>query len=137
MRYYAKVVRSEGVYQVSFPDMPTVNTFGETKKEALRNAHEALNACLECDYDFGHPLPAPKQKAGRGFYPVEVLPHVELPYRLRKLRNGRPQKVIAEKMGVSYQAYQRIETPGKCNPTLKMMERLSDVYGKHLELVLE
>jgi antitoxin HicB len=135
MHYYAKITKSEGVFQVFFPDLPNVITYGETKEDALKNADDALNGVLECDYDFGYPLPEPKQKAGRNYYPVDVLPHVELPYRLRKLRNGCSQTEIAKKLGVSYQVYQRLETPGKCNPTLKTIEKLGEVFGKKLDLV--
>lgn len=136
MRYYAKITKAEGVYQVSFPDIPNVVTFGETKEEALKNAADALNGVLECDYEAGYSLPAPKQKVGKNFHPVDVLPHVEFPYRLRELRNGRSQSEIAKKLGISYQVYQRLETPGKCNPTLKTVEKLSAVFGKRIELAL-
>ena len=37
---------------------------------------------------------------------------------LRKLRNGRPQVEIARKLNVSYQAYQKLENPRRCNPTI-------------------
>ena len=137
MQYFAKLTHSEGVYIVSFPDLPNVNTFGDTKEDALRNAEDALNGVLECDYDLGYPLPVPAHKGGRGFYPVEVLPHIELPYHLRKLRDGHSQTEIARKLGVSYQAYQRLETPGKCNPTLKTIEKLSRVFGKKTKLTFE
>jgi len=46
MHYNAKITKSEGVYQVFFPDLPNVITFGETKDEALRNAADALNGVL-------------------------------------------------------------------------------------------
>lgn len=137
MKYFAKLTKSEGVYLVSFPDLPNVNTYGKTKDEVLRNAEEALNGVLECGYDSGFSLPEPRQKTGKGFYPIEVWPHVELPYRLRKFRDNHSQTEIAEKLGVSYQAYQRLETPGKCNPTLKTIEKLSKVFGKKLELLIE
>jgi len=136
MQYYAKITRSEGVFQVSFPDLPNVVTFGKTKAEAVKNATDALNGVLECDYEAGFALPEAKQGAGRGFHPVDVMPHVEFPYRLRELRNGRSQSEIARKLGVSYQVYQRLETPGKCNPTLKTVEKLSAVFGKRVELAL-
>jgi antitoxin HicB len=134
MHYNAKITKSEGVYQVFFPDLPNVITFGETKDEALKNASDALNGALESDYEAGFSLPVIKQKAGKGFYPVDVLPHVELPYRLRELRKGRSQSEIAKELGISYQVYQRLETPGKCNPTLKTVEKLSAVFGKRVEL---
>ena len=134
MQYYAKIVKSEGVYLVSFPDLPNVVTFGNTKEEALKNAAEALNGVLECDYEAGFSLPEAKQKTGKNFYPIGVLPHVDFPYRLRELRNGRSQSEIAKALGITYQVYQRLETPGKCNPTLKTVEKLSAVFGKRVEL---
>jgi hypothetical protein len=33
-----------------------------------------------------------------------------------------------------YQAYQRLEKPGKSNPTLKTLERLAKVFSKDLRL---
>lgn len=135
MHYYAKITKAEGVYQVFFPDLPNVITYGETKEDALKNASDALNGVLETDYDAGFTLPEPKQKAAKGYYPVDVLPHVEFPYRLRQMRNGHSQTEIAKALGISYQVYQRLETPGKCNPTLKTIEKLSAVFGKRLELV--
>ena len=135
MHFNAKISRSEGVYQVFFPDLPNVVTFGETKEEALKNASDALNGTLESDYQAGFSLPKPEQKAGKGFYAIDVLPHVEFPYRLRELRKGRSQKEVAAKLGIKYQVYQRLETPGKCNPTLKTIEKLSRVFGRKVELV--
>lgn len=73
--------------------------------------------------------------AGKGFYAVEVLPHVELPCRLREMRNGRSQSEIAKELGVTYQLYQRLETPGKCNPILKTVEKLSTVFERLVKLV--
>ena len=135
MHYNAKITKSEGVYQVFFPDLPNVITYGETKDEALMNASDALNGALESDYEAGFSLPKPKQKAGRGYYAIDVLPHVEFPYLLRELRNGRSQKEVAAELGIKYQVYQRLETPGKCNPTLKTIEKLSRVFGRKVELV--
>ena len=37
MKYFAILKKSEGVYLVSFPDFNNVNTYGETKEEALFN----------------------------------------------------------------------------------------------------
>jgi antitoxin HicB len=135
MQYFAKITKTEGVYQVVFPDLPNIITFGDTKEEALKNAADALNGALEVDFENGYALPVAKQKVARNCYPIELLPHVELPYRLRALRNKRSQSEVAKELGVSYQVYQRLETPGKCNPTLKTVERLSKVFGKRVELV--
>ncbi|EMB21672.1 hypothetical protein HMPREF9733_02009, partial [Treponema denticola SP33] len=42
MKYYCTLKKEDGVYYVAFPDLPHVFTFGNTKKEALEMAGEAL-----------------------------------------------------------------------------------------------
>lgn len=72
MEYLAKLTRSEGVYLVSFPDFPNINTFGETRDQALKNAEEALNSIIESDIKRGFDIPTPKVYNGKGFYPIAV-----------------------------------------------------------------
>ncbi|MBD3392093.1 MAG: helix-turn-helix domain-containing protein [Chitinivibrionales bacterium] len=134
MEYYAKIKKADGAYLVSFPDLANVNTFGDTKAEALAHAAEALNACLESDFERGFSLPEPKVRHGKAFHPISVAPHIEIAYSLRKLRKQRSQVEIARKLGISYQAYQKLENPRKCNPTIKTLERISQVLGKELEI---
>jgi antitoxin HicB len=42
------------------------------------------------------------------------------------------QTEVAEKLGVKYQVYQRLEDPEKANPTLKTIRRLQEVFGQRL-----
>jgi antitoxin HicB len=51
------------------------------------------------------------------------------------MRDGRTQIEIARKLGISYQAYQKLENPRKCNPTIKTLERIGEVMGKRLSLI--
>ena len=62
---------------------------------------------------------------------IEPEPEVSVPILLRKLRvkKNLTQGDIAKVLGISYQAYQRLERPGKSNPTLKTLERLAKVFG--------
>lgn len=69
-----------------------------------------------------------------GFYPITLLPHIEIAFQLKKLRKGFSQTEIASRLGITYQSYQKLENPRKCNPTLKMLERISKVMGKHLSV---
>jgi len=132
MNYTAVIKRSNGDYLASFPDIPHIQTYGGTVEEALKNAQEALNGCLESDFERGFTLPRPtKPKPGNG-HPVEVDPHIALAYQLRRIRNGMSQSEIARKLGISYQAYQKLENPRKCNPTVKTLEKISEVFGKNL-----
>ena len=120
------------MYLAKFPDIPNVNTYGETVEDACKNAKEALNGCLESDFERGFKLPKSSQKRYQNGYAIEVEPHIALAYQLRKIRNGMTQLQIARKLGISYQAYQKLENPRKCNPTVKTLEKISDVLEKNL-----
>jgi antitoxin HicB len=50
------------------------------------------------------------------------------------LRGSQSQSAIAQKLGFSYQSYQRLENPRKSNPTIKMLERIAHVYGRELNV---
>ena len=132
MDYYAILEKSDGCYTISFPEFPHINTFGETKAEALEMASEALNACLETDFERGFSLPAQKIHRSKKAYPVKVLPHIEIAYTLRKLRKSKSQESIARELGITYQAYQKLENPRKCNPTIKTLEKIGNTLGKEL-----
>ena len=134
MHYYAKIQKSEGTYLVSFPDIENVNTYGETIEEALYNAEEALNGTLEADFERGFSLPEPREFKSNHYYKITVLPHLEIAYTLRRLRTGKSQVQIANSLGISYQAYQKLENPRKCNPTIKTLERISSILGRKLEV---
>ena len=136
MTYTAIIKKSNGAYLIEFPDIPNINTYGETITDALNNAKEALNGCLESDFERGFKLPKPGEKTHRNGYAIEVEPHICLAYQLRKIRNGVSQSEIAKKLGISYQAYQKLENPRKCNPTIKTLEKISEVFGKNLVISL-
>ncbi len=134
MYYYAKIVKEDGAYLVSFPDAPNVNTYGDTLEGALENAREALNGALESDFERGYTLPDAVARQGRNMHPVEIAPHIEIAYQLRRLRRGHSQKEIAGKLGISAQAYQKLENPRKCNPTVKTLEKIGNALNKKLEV---
>jgi antitoxin HicB len=49
-------------------------------------------------------------------------------------RRGLTQQQAADALGISQQAYQRLETPGRSNPTLRTLARISAVLGLDLQL---
>lgn len=133
MEFYAKVRKEKGDYLVSFPDFPNINTYGDSLESALEAAGVALNGALESDFERGYALPEASGHSGkRGYHVVPVLPHIEIANALKKLRNGHTQSEIARKLGISYQAYQKLENPRRCNPTIKTLERIGEVMGKRL-----
>ena len=47
---------------------------------------------------------------------------------------GLTQAQVADTLGMSQQAYRKFEMPGKSNPTLRSLRRLSEVLGLELSL---
>ncbi len=133
MEYFARIRKVKGEHFVYFPDMPNVLTYGFTHEHALEMAEEALNAVLEVDFARGFVLPSATNYAGkRAYFPISVLPHIALAYELKALRKKETQVGIAKKLGISYQAYQKLENPRKCNPTVKTLEKIGVALGKRL-----
>ena len=79
-------------------------------------------------------IPEPSSIRGKGVYLIEL--EAAVPILLRRLRETKKltQGDIAKVLGISYQAYQRLEKPGKSSPTLKTLERLAKVFNKDLRL---
>jgi antitoxin HicB len=130
MTYYCTIEQDGDEYIAQFPDMPNIQTFGYTFDEALYMAQDALNSILEEELEEGLSIPAPGYKKG---YPVEAAPHVAIAIRLRELRGNQTQSAIANRLGIKYQSYQRLENPAKSNPTIKTLEKIAKIYGKPLQ----
>jgi antitoxin HicB len=133
MVYNCTIEKEGDMLIVQFPDMPNIQTFGYTEDEALAMAKEALEGCLEADISHGNEIPPPAYKKG---FPVSVASHIALSLKLRELRGSQSQTNIAQKLGLSYQAYQRLENPRKANPTVKTLEKIARVYGRELNISL-
>ena len=133
MHFYAKIKKSDGIYFVTFPDFENVNTYGSTLEEAVQNAAEALNGCIISDFGRGFKLPEIKEYSGRGYYRISVYPYIAIALQLRALRGNKTQIEMARELGISYQAYQRLENPGKSNPTIKTLMKVSKIMHKNLE----
>ncbi|MCL2792448.1 MAG: type II toxin-antitoxin system HicB family antitoxin [Spirochaetaceae bacterium] len=133
MVYYCNIEKDGDKFLVDFPDMSNVLTLGLSHEHALEMAKEALEGCLESDISRGLTIPPPKYKKG---YPISVASHIVLSLRLRELRGEQSQTDIARKLGLSYQAYQRLENPRKANPTIKTLEKIARVYGRELSIAL-
>ena len=131
MVYYCTIEQDEDRFIAQFPDMPNIVTCGFSREEALAMAREALEGCLESDISRGLPIPPPAYADG---YPVSVASHIALSLQLRELRGTQSQTEIAQRLGLTYQAYQRLENPRKANPTVKTLEKIARVYGRELSI---
>jgi antitoxin HicB len=138
IRYPAKIkyLSGDNAYLVEFPDLPGCLTEGKTIQEARHNAREALTGYLASIFERNLKIPAPSDIKGKSAFYIEPEPEVSVPIILRNLRETKKltQGDIAKILGISYQAYQRLEKPGKSNPTLKTLERLAKVFDKDLRL---
>lgn len=134
LAYPARIVKEDGAFLVTFPDLENVATFGTTIEEALQNAEDALNGCLASDFERNFSIPEPSNISGDDVHTITVAPHVAVAIMLRKLRADESQVEIARKLNIAYQVYQRLENPRKANPTLKTLEKIARVFGKHVEL---
>jgi antitoxin HicB len=131
MVYHCTIEKEGDEYIAQFPDMTNIVTCGFTQDEALAMAKEALDGCLETDISQGNSIPKPAFRKG---YPITVANHISVALQLRELRGDQSQTDIARKLGLSYQAYQRLENPRKSNPTIKTLERIAQVFGQELNV---
>jgi antitoxin HicB len=131
-----KYITEDKTFLVEFPDLPGCLTEGSSLEDAKQNAKEALTGYLASLFERNLKIPAPSTVKGKGVYPVEPEAEVAIPILLKRLRETRKltQGDVAKVLGISYQAYQRLEKPGKSNPTLKTLERLAKVFNKDLQL---
>lgn len=134
LAYPALIEKQDDGYLVTFPDLENVITYGATIEEAIRNAEEALNGCIESDFERNFSIPLPSNLSGTAQYSIPVAPHITVAIMLRSLRADRPQAEIARQLNISYQVYQRLENPRKANPTVKTLEKIARVFGKRVEL---
>ena len=132
--YQAKVYRDGSGYSVEFVDFPACFSAGETKEEALENAREALSLHLEEARDPKWRLPKPKTRSGKEFYWIVPYEDVAIPLMIRdaRLRHGLSQRELARCLGISVQQLQKLETPGKSNPTIKTLTAISKALNERL-----
>ena len=67
-------------------------------------------------------------------YSIEPDRKVGFAIWLKKQREARglSQSEVADKLGIAYQTYQRIEDPARSNPTLKIILKLEEVFHRRL-----
>lgn len=139
MRYWAKIrQQKDKSYLVEFPGLEGCLTEGNTHQEALVHAKEALDGWLaaRCDRDLN--IPKPIKRKGENFYSVEVSLTVAFAIRLRRLRmrRGLSQAQVAKRLNISQQAYAKLETPLKTNPSLQTIERISTALDADIDQLL-
>ena len=125
---------SDNGYNVVFPDLDGCFTCGDSLEEAKKYAGEALTGYLESIDERKLKIPEPSRLEGKDIYYVS--PEKEVAFaiwlKLTRRKQGLTQKDVAEKLGIRYQTYQRIENPSKTNPTLRTILKLEEVLGERI-----
>jgi len=138
IKYQAKIYKDGKRFSVEFPDLPGCFSDGDTKQEARENAREALSLYLE---EARNPKwRIPQAKARRGSHYEWIVPYedVAIPLMIRQARkkHGLSQRALAKKLGMTVQQLQKLETPGKSNPTIKTLANISQALDEQLEIWL-
>jgi antitoxin HicB len=127
----------DAVFEVTFPDLSGCITYGPTLEEAQTMAADALTGILESMLDRAITLPTPSVIDSEDAYLIAPAPSVAFAAWLRAKRkaSGMTLTDVADKLGVKYQVYQKLENPETANPTLKTMKKLEKVFGEELVIV--
>jgi antitoxin HicB len=134
--YYARIMKQRGRYLVEFPDLPGCLTEGKTIREALDHGREALSGWLFVAIKKGDVVLPSRVRRGREYHLIAPDVDVAIPLAIlfARKRRGFTQEQVADALGISQQAYRKFEMPGKSNPTLRSLQRLSEVLGLELSL---
>ncbi len=126
--YDAKITKDrDQKWLVEFPDLPGCLTEGKSLGQAQENALEALNGYLEARCDRNLDFAEPKLRKGKNFFRIPVRINTEFAILLRQLRKFKKltQTEVAKRLGISQQAYAKLETPAISNPSLDTIQRVS------------
>jgi antitoxin HicB len=109
-------------------------TYGKTLEKAKAMAAEAVSGLLESYLEHGDKFTIPKLKDAPDWYGIEIEPGLAFALWLRNARISHNMTLaeVAEKMGVKYQVYQKLENPRTANPTLKTLKKLEAIFGQEL-----
>ena len=136
MIYYAKITsQKDKTFLVEFPELPGCFTEGKSLVDAKTNAKEALDGWLSANFDFNLFPNLPKNHKSKNYYPIKVDLRLEFPLILRHRRKqkGLSQSQIAHKIGVSQQAYAKLEDPKNANPSLTTIQKISKILQMEID----
>lgn len=138
IRYQAKIYKDGKRWSVEFPDLPGCFSDGESLKEAKENAAESLSLYLEEARDPAWNIPKPKRYSSKDYFWITPHEDVAIPLMIRqaRIKHGLSQKELSHLLGISFQQIQKLETPGKSNPTVRTLAAISRALQETLEIKL-
>jgi antitoxin HicB len=110
-----------------------IMTYGNTLEEAKEMAAEAVSGLLESYLEHGDNFVIPEM-SGADWYGVKIEVGLAFALWLRTERKVHNMTLadVAEKMGIKYQVYQKLENPKTANPTLKTLKKLEQIFDVEL-----
>ena len=138
IQFQAKIYKDESAYSVEFPDLPGCFSMGTSLEEAKQMAAEALSLYLEDARDPHWRIPVAKARRGKNYYWIQPRFDIAIAILIRhaRLKHGLTQAKLAEQVGITVQQLQKLETPGKSNPTVKTLAAISQALDENLKIEL-
>lgn len=122
-----------GGYVVSFPDIPEALTQGDTRKEALAMAHDALVTSFEFYFEDNQRIPAPG-KITDDYVEVPASVAAKVLMLNAFVESGLSQVELASRMGVKKQEVTRLFNL-QHSTKIDTVQKAIGVLGKRLELI--
>jgi antitoxin HicB len=94
----------------------------------------AVPGLLESHIDHDDDFAIPEMPKNSDWYAIPLESGLAFSLWLRNERKAHNMTLaeVAEKMGVKYQVYQKLENPRTANPTLKTLKKIESIFGKEL-----
>lgn len=129
--YPARFTEDDDGWCVEFPDLEGCLTQGENLEEAKWMAQDALSLYLESLDSRKIYIPEPSNIQGDDIIYISPRLNVSFAITIKHQREklGLTQKQVAEKAGIKWAFYQRIENPRRSNPTLATIEKVQNALG--------
>jgi antitoxin HicB len=109
-------------------------TDGKSLEDAKKMAHEAVSGLLITYLEHNIPFSIPPINDAPDYYQIPLDPGLSFALWLRHKRKSHNMSLAdaAEKMGVKYQVYQKLENPRTANPTLKTLCKIEKIFDDEI-----
>jgi antitoxin HicB len=139
MRYaypYELIPQPEGGFTVSFPDVPEAITQGDSEKEAVAMAEDALVTALSFYTDHAERLPRPSPARGRSLAYVPPLVAAKLALHDAMLTAKVSNVALAHQLGTDEKTVRRLRDPLH-QSRINQVDAALRVLGKRMGIVIE
>jgi antitoxin HicB len=111
-----------------------IMTAGKSLEHAKEMAAEAVCGLIETYIEHNISFSIPPMNNEHNYYAIPLEPGLAFALWLREQRKSHNMSLAdaAEKMGVKYQVYQKLENPRTANPTLKTLCKIEQIFGNEV-----